>query len=356
MGVKDLTTTIYAPKLSNLWWLIVLIILAIFCFFLYDVAEWGMFFSCLFAYISQLVGFVLIIDNKRRFHVKVADYGKAIRRLKVYEVLFIFLSLLIILVDLAPFNIWVGSRWLINLYWISYYADGRLDNEFLFQSNDLSHVYYEGHWAIYMMTLIIILFIVLMLCYMVYQNRTIKREFAHFAASGKTKEQIWEERYLQKKAAEEKEYNNKVQKYGTSYKEIRVYKESIIVSEERSVIYLAGTDYKFQDILNVQIHDNSRVIKSAISATTKTKTGSMVGRAIVGDVIAGPVGGIIGGVTAKKQIDIGEQESRTEHNYSLYVTVNDLSRPVVKILIGRDEDILNEVYSILSIIINRNNR
>lgn len=354
MGVKDLTTTIYAPKLSNLWWLIVLIILAIFCFFLYDVAEWGMFFSCLFAYISQLVGFFLIIDNKRRFHVKVTDYGKAIRRLKIYEVLFVVLSFLIILVDLAPFNVWIGSRWLINLYWISYYAGRQFDGAI--QPDDLFHVYYGGHWVIYIMTLAIILFIVLMLCYMVYQNRALKRDFVHFISSGKTKEQIAEEKYLQKKAAEEREYNNKVQKYGTSYKEIKVYKDSIIVSEECSVLCLAGTDYKFQDILNVQIHDNSRVIKSAISATAKTKTGSMVGRTIVGDVIAGPVGGIIGGVTAKKQIDIGEQESRTEHNYSLYVTVNDLSRPVVKILIGRDEDILNEVYSILSIIINRNNR
>ena len=84
--------------------------------------------------------------------------------------------------------------------------------------------------------------------------------------------------------------------------------------------------------------------------------GSVVGRAIVGDVIAGPVGGIIGGATAKKQIDIGEQESRTEHNYSIYVTVNDLSRPVVRISIGRDENILNEIYSLLNIIINRNHR
>lgn len=350
MDTQD-STTIYAlaaPKFSNLWKLVALIFISIFSFFLYDVADLGMFFCCLIAYLSQLIGFAFIMDNPRQINIKVTDYSKFIRRLKIYEVLFVVLSLVIILVDLAPFNVWIGSRWLISLYWTFCYSDSQLATQPLY------FLYYEGHWIIYIMTIITILFIVLSTYYMLSDYNALKREFAEFLASGKTKEQIKQEEILAEKAEEEKEHSNKVQKYGASYKEIKVCNESIIVSEENSIICLYGTDYKFQDILNVQIHDDSRVIQSTTPTTAKTKTGSMVGRAIIGDIVAGPIGGIIGGATAKKQIDIGEQECITAHNYSVYVTVNNISQPVVKIHIGGDELKLNEIYSIFKIIIKRN--
>ena len=48
--------------------------------------------------------------------------------------------------------------------------------------------------------------------------------------------------------------------------------------------------------------DHGRIVKAVILSTTQTnKTGSAVGRAVVGDFVAGPVGAIVGASTSKKK-------------------------------------------------------
>lgn len=64
--------------------------------------------------------------------------------------------------------------------------------------------------------------------------------------------------------------------------------------------------YSFDDIIRCDLKSNDNINKTIIPVqsettyVTKTSGTSMAGRALVGAVIAGPVGAIIGGATAKK--------------------------------------------------------
>ena len=64
--------------------------------------------------------------------------------------------------------------------------------------------------------------------------------------------------------------------------------------------------YSFDDIISCDLKSNDNVSEEIVPAqsetkyVTKTSGKSMAGRALVGAVIAGPVGAIIGGATAKK--------------------------------------------------------
>lgn len=71
-----------------------------------------------------------------------------------------------------------------------------------------------------------------------------------------------------------------------------------------------GALYSFSDILSCDIEKRGKIETSSVivghrdevttTYTTKTSGKSVVGRAIAGGVVAGPVGAIIGGVTAKR--------------------------------------------------------
>ena len=81
----------------------------------------------------------------------------------------------------------------------------------------------------------------------------------------------------------------------------------------------------------------------------------MIGRAIVGGVLTGGVGAIIGGATASKTTTTSGGISRTTHSYKLIITINSLSHPTERIYLGENSTYANEICSILSIILNRNN-
>lgn len=127
----------------------------------------------------------------------------------------------------------------------------------------------------------------------------------------------------------------------------------ILVSEEKSLIMINERIYPFRDIINFSLSDNSIEIFSPTISKTKTNTGSMVGRAIVGGVLTGGAGAIIGGVTAGKTTETTGGTSHTKHNYTLLVTVNNLSNPIERIYLGEKIEFANELCSLFSVIISR---
>lgn len=130
----------------------------------------------------------------------------------------------------------------------------------------------------------------------------------------------------------------------------------VLVSEEKTIIMINERIYAFSDIIEFSLSDNSIEVFSPMISKTKTDSGSMVGRAIVGGVLTGGVGAIIGGVSAKKTTETTGGTSHTEHNYTLIITVNNLSHPIEKIHIGENIDYANELCSIFVLILNRNQR
>jgi hypothetical protein len=128
----------------------------------------------------------------------------------------------------------------------------------------------------------------------------------------------------------------------------------VFISEEKSLIMLNEHIYHFKDILDFTLSDNSVVVFTPTTSKTTTNTGSMLGRAIVGGVLTGGVGAVIGGATASQTTQTSKGTSHTKHDYTLVITVNNLSNPVENIHIGWRENYAREISSILSIIVSRN--
>ena len=128
----------------------------------------------------------------------------------------------------------------------------------------------------------------------------------------------------------------------------------ILVFEENSTIVIKNNAYKFDDIVNFDVYDNSTSIYSGASSSS-TKTGSMLGRSAVGAVLFGGVGAIVGGTTAKQEM-VTSQTSVTLHNYDVVLTLNSLSTPTLKVNFENNQGKVQEFVSILSIILERRNK
>jgi len=174
----------------------------------------------------------------------------------------------------------------------------------------------------------------------------------------------WEEKRKQIEEEKEKERKRKEELdklYGTCVKEINKshsssgLKNPIYVYEDSKVIILNDEPIKFADIINCSVSDDKYTKKGDMKVNTTTNTGSMVGRAVVGDLVAGPAGAIIGGTTAKKESVIKQGDEKTVHDFTVLVNMNSLARPIIRVYFGEDGKSVNELTSILNIIIRENN-
>lgn len=137
--------------------------------------------------------------------------------------------------------------------------------------------------------------------------------------------------------------------------EIRVY-------PGRNAITILGKTYDFKAILSCSCTDDYAVSRgdAAIKADghTSTDTGGMIGRAVVGGLIAGEAGAIIGGATAGSSASmtgtIKYGDDKILHNYTVWVTVRDIAAPTIEIHTGADSRLTNEVVSLMNVIIEAN--
>lgn len=170
------------------------------------------------------------------------------------------------------------------------------------------------------------------------------------------KKQEQEERETQ--IQEKKRYNNLIAKIQNPTKIIQYGNEYVMVNEPQSLILLNEHVFNFKDIINYNLTDSPTTIQhhNTGTATTKTSTKSMVGRAIVGDVLMGGAGAMAGALTAKKntEIHLGDTTSTTKHDYTIVVNVNSISNPVERLHLGEEGKIANEILGVLSVIMTRN--
>ena len=96
------------------------------------------------------------------------------------------------------------------------------------------------------------------------------------------------------------------------------------------------------------------MIKGEISSSTTTSNASALGRAVVGAALGGVAGAVIGGATAKQKTEYQQGIDKTIHDYTVNINVNRLSEPLVKLHIGENEDIANEVAALINAIVVRN--
>lgn len=136
------------------------------------------------------------------------------------------------------------------------------------------------------------------------------------------------------------------------------------IYEKSETLFLSikGTSHEvnFSEILGADI-----IKKTKTSTKTELKevdtggvsTGSMVGRAVVGGLIAGSAGAIIGGVTARngKRTELVSTNNK-EDVFVLSIRLNNLSSPILQTNEVREEslDYLYSLKSVIDIIVNKN--
>ena len=151
-----------------------------------------------------------------------------------------------------------------------------------------------------------------------------------------------------------------IDKYGEPTKTISLkasdLEQEIIAFEASKRIWICGKDFSMNDILGCSLEDNQKVIKGEVTSTTQTKNGNMVKRAVVGNILLGGAGAIIGGSTAGKTTITTQGDDTVQHDYTIVINVDSLSNPILRIHVGRDEVLANEIVGLMNVIINRNKK
>lgn len=125
-------------------------------------------------------------------------------------------------------------------------------------------------------------------------------------------------------------------------------------------LFIKGDLVKFESILRCYLIDNDTTITTSTGrtdSTTQNNTGSTVGRAIVGGMVAGGVGAIIGGTTAKKETVSTHRTTsvtKTKHDYVVVLEIKDIVKPIIKIPCAENEDASCEILGMVNAIISLN--
>ena len=179
---------------------------------------------------------------------------------------------------------------------------------------------------------------------------------------GKIKaDELEAERLLQlKKRAYEGRYAKVVGMFGEPSKRVAIEQynldKEVVVFEETDRIWLCGKAYPMTSVLGCTLENNHSIIRSDVVSTTKTDTGSMLGRSLVGGAVAGDAGAIVGGATADRVTISKGGVDKTAPNYTIIIYVDSLSDPVISIDTGEDSKKTNDIVGLMNVIINRNNR
>ena len=166
----------------------------------------------------------------------------------------------------------------------------------------------------------------------------------------------------EKKAALAREKQTRIEEYEAQYGECTkvisnpsdLLVDYIRVYEKPSVIIINDEKYEFNEIIGYNLTDNSKVIKGELSSSTSTSNASAIGRAVVGAALGGVAGAVVGGTTAKQKTEYKQGEDKTIHDFTVNINVNRLSEPLIKLHVGKNEDLANEIAALINAIVVRN--
>lgn len=133
-----------------------------------------------------------------------------------------------------------------------------------------------------------------------------------------------------------------------------LYKNAFIVFPVSQNIHVYSKTIPFSQLLGCEIKDDSyTTVTGTKEEVTRASNGSTVGRALVGGLIAGPVGAIVGGATAKKTTEvIDNTQTITHHHYFAIINLSDIATPTLRIDCGTSTPrIAEEIKGIITSII-----
>ncbi len=148
---------------------------------------------------------------------------------------------------------------------------------------------------------------------------------------------------------------NMKEKYGEVANKISFEKYSleneIIVFHDTKNVWICGKIYSYDNILSCSYHDDAQTIKGETEYKTKTSTGSMIGRAVVGGVLTGGIGAAVGAATAGKKTVASSKEDKVLHDYTVFINTNVISNPVLRIACGDDIVLVHEITGLMNAVI-----
>ena len=101
--------------------------------------------------------------------------------------------------------------------------------------------------------------------------------------------------------------------------------------------------------MNSSLH-NEKSEDAIIAQTTRTKTGSMLGRAALGALTFGVAGAVVGAVTAKKE-STSTITPTNSGSYIVKIGLKSVEKPVLTLEFGSDKSKAEEVYALMQAII-----
>ena len=118
--------------------------------------------------------------------------------------------------------------------------------------------------------------------------------------------------------------------------------DKLEIYRNKKIIMYYNKAIPFSHILDVSLDDET--ISTTIYTTEKTKSSDVIGRAIVGGLIAGNVGATIGGATADRHIKTANNES-IKHQHVVNISISDIQNPLIRICFGDNIEQAKLVYS-----------
>lgn len=131
--------------------------------------------------------------------------------------------------------------------------------------------------------------------------------------------------------------------------------------DEVRKIVIQGEEFDWSNIIGFNYEKN--IIQGDTIIESKVGVGSMIGRALVGTLVAGAVGGVVGAATAKRTHTISHQDKSSKSQYVLHIYTDILTRSDISIVLpiceaGLEEDTklytISEIQELISRIIESN--
>lgn len=105
---------------------------------------------------------------------------------------------------------------------------------------------------------------------------------------------------------------------------------SFIDFPDSRIIYCDKAVYEYDIIESCVIKDKSNSSPSVQYSETKHDVGSVLGRAALGGILAGPAGAIVGGLTSKQTTTTSVYMNTQPHHYYAIIKITTNNQPIIK--------------------------
>ena len=88
-----------------------------------------------------------------------------------------------------------------------------------------------------------------------------------------------------------------------------------------------------------------------VAQVTRTKTGSMLGRAAIGGLTLGVAGAVVGAITATKETQSSAANTDYVPSYVVKIGVKSIEKPIITLHLYRDKEQAEALYAVMQTII-----